>query len=339
MSFLRRVLRRHLGPTIDGRSRSRGRQSISTAIPIAGGAVQSIEICDSGLLAARGWARDLTAFERALQLRLGDDRYPPSHTFRVPRPDLEQESGGLGAVAEWTIAHAPSPRPASLLVDGRDAVSLTIPPVAYTPYAHLHTHPLVLGRRDIYGVGAPVHVVSDEVLALARRLPPPILDFGCGGGALLLALRREGIEAYGLELDQPRIQEHLLADVRPLVTLYDGRCPSPLANGQFASVVCSEVLEHLPDVTAAVDEIARLATRALLVTVPDMSAIPRGFAHGVVPWHLLEATHVNFFTQHSLAAVLAGCAGAVEFTRIGQVRCDRMSFYTGLAAVATLSPK
>jgi hypothetical protein len=82
-----------------------------------------------------------------------------------------------------------------------------------------------------------------------------------------------------------------------------------------------------------VAELARLASDRLFVTVPDMSAIPRGYHHGVVPWHLLESTHVNFFTQASLEALLAPTATRVEIARIGQVVCDRMSYYTSLAAV------
>ena len=147
------------------------------------------------------------------------------------------------------------------------------------------------------------------------------------------ALRREGVEAYGLELDDERIRHHLLDEARPWVTLYDGRLPTPFRDGQFRSVCCSEVIEHLPDPVLVVEELARLASERLVVTVPDMSAIPRGYHHGIVPWHLLEATHLNFFTQASLESLLAPIASSIEVARFGQVRCDRLSYYTNLAAV------
>ncbi|MDH4067097.1 MAG: hypothetical protein OEW19_22075, partial [Acidobacteriota bacterium] len=63
-----------------------------------------------------------------------------------------------------------------------------------------------------------------------------------------------------------------------------------------------------------------------------------GYRHGVVPWHLLEATHVNFFTQHSLEAALAPHAGQIEMARIGAVRCGSLFYYTSLAASAVLKP-
>jgi hypothetical protein len=64
-----------------------------------------------------------------------------------------------------------------------------------------------------------------------------------------------------------------------------------------------------------------------------MSAVPRGYRHGVVPWHLLESTHVNFFTQASLESLLAPIASRMEMARFGQVTCDRLSYYTNLAAI------
>jgi hypothetical protein len=55
-----------------------------------------------------------------------------------------------------------------------------------------------------------------------------------------------------------------------------------------------------------------------------------------VPWHLLEATHLNFFTQSSLEMLLAPIASRIEMARFGHVKCDRLSYYTNLAAVVYL---
>lgn len=308
-------------------------------LPLAGGHLDELIVRD-GVVAALGWGPDLAAFERALTLRLGDrEAHLPTHAFRVPRPDVERvfpkAAGFSGAVAEWILEpHAACS--ATLLVDGRPIHAFRLPALSDTPFGHLHTLPDIVGRDQIYGSGPPVHVVSDEVLYLARVLPPPILDFGCGGGALVRALRREGIEAYGLELDDDRIRGHLLDEARPWVTLYDGSFPSPFPARRFASVVSSEVLEHIPNPESALAEMARLATNTVMITVPDMSCIPRGYPHGVVPWHLLESTHVNFFTQHSLLQALRHFAADVEVSRIGLREAGQLRFYTSLVAVARL---
>jgi hypothetical protein len=312
-------------------------------LAMSGGHVDAIVRNGDALVAVNGWCADIATFDRGLRLKVAGTDRPPSHVFRVPRPDVDgtvdRRRGFTGAVAEWVVEPLGESCDAVLLVEGRAAVTLSLPAGAAVPYSHLHLHAQVVGREGIYGFGPPSPVVSDEVLQLARTLPPPVLDFGCGAGALVRALRRRGIEAYGLELDADRIRDSLFDEVRPFVTLYDGALPSPFATRQFASVVCSEVLEHIPGPEAALAELVRLASTALMITVPDMSAIPRGFPHGVVPWHLLESTHVNFFTQHSLLALLAPYTADVEVSRLGLVQCDRLSFYDTLATVARLDGK
>jgi hypothetical protein len=338
MSLARRWLRPWLAPLRELRDFRARRAPLRVDAPLAGGGrVDAVVRSDAGLVSVHGWARDLGAFERAVLLRVSGEDRAPTLVFRVPRPDVEGVSGPgngfRGAVAEWVLEPHAASRTAGLVIEGRTVATLTLPRLDAVPYGHLHTHTVPLGRGDIYAFGAPNRVVSDEVLSLARQLPPPVLDFGCGAGALVAALRREGVEAYGLEIDDARIRHHLLEEAKPFVTLYDGAMPAPFANGQFASVACSEVLEHIPGPHAAVAEMARLAARAMLVTVPDMSAIPRGYPHAVVPWHLLESTHVNFFTQASLHAVLAPHAARVEMSRLGLVQCDRLQFYSSLAAL------
>jgi len=185
----------------------------------------------------------------------------------------------------------------------------------------------VLHRENIYGPGPPNISVHPDILEMAKHLKGPVLDFGCGRGLLVEALRALGIEARGLELDTPR------ASAPPHVTFYDGTFPSPLPKGQFASVVCSEVLEHIPDYQAAVREIARLAGEQALFTVPDASAIPLGFQHGAVPWHLLERTHVNFFTQRSLQQLLQPHFSKVQFSRVGAAYFNKTPYWVSLSAL------
>ena len=76
---------------------------------------------------------------------------------------------------------------------------------------------------------------------------------------------------------------------------------------------------------------ARIARRAL-ITVPDASEIPTLFPHHVVPWHLLESTHVNFFTQTSLARVLLPLFPRVRFLRLGEFRVNGTRVFTSLVA-------
>jgi hypothetical protein len=77
----------------------------------------------------------------------------------------------------------------------------------------------------------------------------------------------------------------------------------------------------------------RLARDTVILTVPDCEAIPRLFPHHVVPWHLLEASHLHFFTQRSLEAALRPFFSQVEFGRIGSFRINDSEIHDSLVAV------
>jgi ubiquinone/menaquinone biosynthesis C-methylase UbiE len=170
---------------------------------------------------------------------------------------------------------------------------------------------------------------------LARRLPSPLLDFGCGKGALLGRLQQRGIEAYGIELFSEGLRAAILPEVADRITLYDGSFPTRFEDGQFNAVVCSEVLEHIPDYGGALQEITRITAQSAFFTVPDASAIPAGFRHGVVPWHLLEATHVNFFNQTSLTKELRRHFSKVQIGRIGPASVNDTRTFVSLTALCS----
>ncbi|MBV9971240.1 MAG: class I SAM-dependent methyltransferase [Xanthobacteraceae bacterium] len=202
-------------------------------------------------------------------------------------------------------------------------------------YVELLDGERVLHRSDIYGEGPPTNTVHPEVLELARLLEPPILDFGCGSGALLRALRASGGEVFGIEIARPAISQSIHADVAPFITLYDGTFPLPYKDGQFESVIATEVIEHVADYRTALAEIARVCRTTFAITVPDMSCIPIGSIRGFVPWHLLEGTHVNFFNHRSLRCVLAPHFPAIRFFQIARGALEGRFIPGSLGAIAT----
>ena len=191
----------------------------------------------------------------------------------------------------------------------------------------------VIHREHIYGSGLPNLETHPHIVELARHLKGPVLDFGCGRGALIAKLQSAGIEVYGLEMGSDVIRQAIPAGRAQLITLYDGSFPTPFPDGRFRSVVCSEVLEHIPDYQAALRDIVRIVSEKVLFTVPNASAIPIGFRHGSVPWHLMESTHVNFFTQESLEHALRPYFSQIEFGRIGLARFNDSEYYVSLVAV------
>ena len=99
--------------------------------------------------------------------------------------------------------------------------------------------------------------------------PASVLDAGCGEGHVTSwiatafpAARVAGVDGRedalaALRARSPRV-EASLGDVYAL----------PFADGEFEVVVCTEVMEHLDDPARGLAELARVASRALVLTVP-----------------------------------------------------------------------
>jgi SAM-dependent methyltransferase len=332
-----RGLQRRLQPPPDTPGRP-----LSVSFP--NGHWDALRVEPSGLVALEGWWTGADLHDLPLPRAELDGRdLPLLHLHRTFRPDVAQVTGQpdlfLGVVVTWldrTFPRGTGPRRCLRVTQAGTVVSEhTFPLVISEPHysALLHTD-RILGREQIYGVGPPARENPEAVAALARRLRGKILDFGCGSGFLVKILRAAGAEAFGLEVRREAIERHLHPEARPYVTLYDGRLPTPYEDNAFDGVISAEVLEHIPDPAAAIRELARLCRGACLLTVPDMSAIPLCFYHHVVPWHLLEATHVNFFTQSSLEKALAPHFNRLTFFRLHPDATNGTTWYGSLAVLA-----
>ena len=240
----------------------------------------------------------------------------PDCFFRVSRPDVRAAGASNldfpGFVAEFHLVALPRMvriGGQNYPVDHPELYGSIVP-----HYADLLNTNRILRRSDIYGSGPPLDA-NPDIVTIAKGMSGPLLDFGCGNGDLLAKVRQSGTEAFGIELDREPISRFLKSTAAPFVTLYRGDLPLPYANGQFASTLSSEVLEHIDGVEPYAAEIARVTRHSLFVTVPDMSSIPFSFQTGTVPWHLLESTHVNFFTSQSMVALFKDWFQPVKFFR------------------------
>jgi SAM-dependent methyltransferase len=132
------------------------------------------------------------------------------------------------------------------------------------------------------------------VVELAGRLEPgaPVLDIGSGYGSFVLAMRRKGYDAVGIEpadvevafararlaQEQPGAEGELIyrqADVPPL----------PWPDATFAAVTLWNVAEHIPDIVGTMKEVARALRPggAVHLLCPNYAAF-RQEAHYHLPW-------------------------------------------------------
>jgi SAM-dependent methyltransferase len=206
--------------------------------------------------------------------------------------------------------------------DDRDDVVAEVPVVIIPARLHERAYGEVLSpdradvlhRENIYGSGPPIETPSGEVVQLLLQLLRPrssVVDVGCGAGAYGPPLVSAGYHWLGAEVD-PACIDILTRRGLPFRKLQSGETRLPFEDAHFDAAIAVEVIEHITDLDSFVAELARVTRSRLLVSVPNMEVIPYFAPLGVVPWHLLEATHVNFFTRASLRACLQRHFARVE---------------------------
>jgi 2-polyprenyl-3-methyl-5-hydroxy-6-metoxy-1,4-benzoquinol methylase len=171
------------------------------------------------------------------------------------------------------------------------------------------TNPLV--RRLMSGFERSL----DELLD--RAAPRSLLDVGCGEGVLVhrWAPRLGDGRLVGIDLEEESIQAGWEQHQAPNLEYRVMRAENlPFADGEFELASAIEVLEHVPEPEHTLNEMARCASRHLLVSVPReplwrMLNMARG-----AYWAALGNTpgHLNHWSRRSFVELLSRHGEVVE---------------------------
>ena len=123
-----------------------------------------------------------------------------------------------------------------------------------------------------------------------------LLDLGCGEGRhAISAYMTENLDAVGVDLsikDLQITQERFEQFVEPenpakslVISVADGS-QLPFSDESFDKVICSEVLEHIPDYRAVIKEIHRVVKTGGIAAI----SVPRFFPEWVC-WQLSDEYH------------------------------------------------
>lgn len=172
----------------------------------------------------------------------------------------------------------------------------------------------LLHRENIYGSGPPIEQPSDEVGRLINEYLPAnasVVDVGCGAGVYAPGLIARGHVWLGLETN-PHCAEILERQQLPHRLVDPASRRLPCADQEWDCAICIEVLEHISEPELFAREIRRVIRSRALFSVPNIEVLPYLHEWAVVPWHMLEADHKNFFTRASLRSLLEKSFRRVE---------------------------
>jgi SAM-dependent methyltransferase len=124
-----------------------------------------------------------------------------------------------------------------------------------------------------------------------------VLDMGCGGGRHAFALYKKGAHVVALDLDAAELKDvaGMFAALEPEVpagataqAIRGSAYELPFADNSFDKVIAAEILEHLPEDTKAMAELARVLKPGGLIAV----TVPR-WGPEKVCWALSDEYHAN----------------------------------------------
>jgi len=133
----------------------------------------------------------------------------------------------------------------------------------------------------------------------------PVLDVGSNTGEALVALRARGLEVVGLE---PNPEAAAVARGYGLEMIEQPIEEAELPPGRFASVLLSQVLEHVEEPHAVLRMVRETLTEdgTVYVIVPNAASVwRRAFGPHWVHWHV--PFHLHHFTPHALGKLAAQC--------------------------------
>ncbi|MDI6874293.1 class I SAM-dependent methyltransferase [Candidatus Solincola sp.] len=153
-------------------------------------------------------------------------------------------------------------------------------------------------RESGYGEALTYREEFREVAELVRDLfrPRRVLDVGCAKGFQVLALRREGMEAWGIDISDYAVSD-APAEVEPYLKVEEYR-KVHFPDGYFDLVLAMEVLEHIPptEIRQVVEELRRLTSRWVWATIPCYGSNPYG-PDGCLEGKI-QPDRINYYRKH-----------------------------------------
>lgn len=205
--------------------------------------------------------------------------------------------------------------------------------------SHFRARMRTAGRRRVIENRWRVYASMIDAWRSARgdRGALTVLDAGCGDGINIVGLRRIAaaggwtMRLIGLDYNAVRL-ERARSHAPELTALRGSLYALPYASGSMDIVLCSHVLEHVPDLSRALAELRRVLAPGglLIVAVPNEGCTMGRLRNNVLQRHIARSTdHVHFFTDAVLRSQLANAG-------LRTIQLERETFFFPISHLNTL---
>lgn len=144
-----------------------------------------------------------------------------------------------------------------------------------------------------------------------------VIDVGCGDGAFIHFCAMRGAEVIFLDRNEAALQRTKakieVSPARAHRGILSDCDPIPLASDSGDLVICTEVLEHVPDPEKFLLELVRVAKPGaqLLITVPD-SRSEYFVGATAPPQYFEEPNHIRIFTSEQFRKLVLSTGLEIE---------------------------
>lgn len=181
-------------------------------------------------------------------------------------------------------------------------------------------------RKWEYGNALYQGVLSRYLGRMAHHVralrPATVLDAGCGEGYVYRGLKERGVSASweGVDFSEGAVRFAAARNPECRWSVGDLRQMTQPANSAEL-VLCSQVLEHIPQPERVRDELARVSAKWLLVSVPLEPVFRSICALTVATGIGQDPGHVNFWTPSAFRNFLkpVGRLAHWEWTSVYQI--------------------
>ncbi len=173
-----------------------------------------------------------------------------------------------------------------------------------------HTRSGFIARWHLRSVNEAIYQLVSESGARS------VLDAGCGEGFVTdyLARRDPSLALTGIDVSSEAI-DYARKNFGHASFLVGSVLALPFGDASYDTVLCSEVLEHIPDWEQAITELKRVARHYVLITVPREPHFKVLNSLGRATRFCQDPGHINFWSWASFKRIISARFSGTRFER------------------------